>query len=95
MGAPGDGGVLVPGLRDWLLPRLAPGTTLVCDTRSVPKHSDVRSTIEVAWRWLERLPPCSQDFQPNELVFAKKAHQRAAASRTLDGFSPRSSVAPT
>lgn len=82
-----DGAVFVPWLREWLLPTLAPGTTIVCDNLSVHKHAAVRPTIEAAGCHLVYLPPYSPDFNPIELIFAKlKAHLRAVASRTCDAL---------
>lgn len=80
-----DGAVFVPWLTDWLLPRLVPGTTLVCDNLSVHKHAAVRPAVEAAGCRLAYLPPYSPDFNPIELVFAQlKTHLRAVASRTYD-----------
>jgi transposase len=82
-----DGAVFVPWLTGWLLPRLAPGTTIVCDNLSVHKHAAVRPAVEAAGCRLEYLPPYSPDFNPIEQLFAKlKAHLRAAATRTLDAL---------
>ena len=79
-----DGAVFVPWLRDWLLPQLAPGTTIVCDNLSVHRHALVRPAIEAAGCRLAYLPPYSPDFNPIEMIFAKlKAHLRAAAGRTF------------
>lgn len=51
-----DGAAFVPWLTDWLLPRLAPGTTIVCDNLSVHKHADVRPAVEAAGCRLAYLP---------------------------------------
>jgi transposase len=80
-----DSGVFVPWLREWLLPRLAPGTTIVLDNLSVHKHADVRPAVEAAGCQVRYLPAYSPDFNPIELVFAKlKAHLRGVAARAFD-----------
>ena len=82
-----DSAVFVPWLRDWLLPRLAPGTTIVCDNLSVHKHADVRPAVEAAGCRLAYLPPYSPDYNPIELVFAKlKTHLRAVGGRTFEAL---------
>jgi transposase len=79
-----DGAVFVPWLTGWLLPQLAPGTTIICDNLSVHRHAAVRPAVEAAGCRLEYLPPYSPDFNPIEQIFAKlKAHLRAAAARTF------------
>lgn len=80
-----DGTVFLPWLRDWLLPSLTPGTTIVCDNLSVHRNPDVRTAIEGARCHLRFLPAYSPDFNPIELAFAKlKTHLRGVASRTQD-----------
>lgn len=80
-----DSAVFVPWLRDWLLPQLVPGMTLVCDNLSVHRHAAVGALVEAAGCRLEYLPPYSPDFNPIELLFAKlKTHLRAVACRTFD-----------
>jgi transposase len=82
-----DGAVFVPWLTAWLLPRLAPGTTIICDNLSVHKHEAVRPAVEAAGCRLEYLPASSPDLNPIELIFAKlKTHLRAAASRTYEAL---------
>jgi transposase len=78
-----DSTIFVRWLKEWLLPGLAPGTTIICDNLSVHRHEDVRPAIEAAKCHLRYLPPYSPDFNPIEQVFSQlKARLRAAASRT-------------
>jgi transposase len=78
-----DGTVFQPWLREWLLPTLAPETTLVCDNLSVHRNPDVRTLVEAAGCTLRFLPAYSPDFNPIELAFSKlKTHLRGAGSRT-------------
>jgi transposase len=80
-----DGQVFVPWLQQWLLPQLAPGTTLVLDNLSVHHNPAVRAAIEAAGCQVRYLPAYSPDFNPIELVFAKlKTYLRGVAARTLD-----------
>lgn len=80
-----DSTIFVRWLKEWLLPSLAPGTTIVCDNLSVHRHQDVRPAIEAAKCHLCYLPPYSPDFNPIEQVFsALKARLRAAAGRTFE-----------
>jgi len=78
-----DGTVFQPRLRAWLLPALAPGTTIVLDNLSVHRSPDVRKLVEEAGCHLRFLPAYSPDFNPIELAFSKlKTHLRAVESRT-------------
>ncbi len=80
-----DGSVFLPWLRNWLLPTLAPGTTIVLDTLSVHRNPDVRKAVTAANCHVRFLPAYSPDFNPLELAFAKlKTHLRGTASRTDD-----------
>lgn len=79
-----DGQVFVPWLRDWLLPCLAPGTTIVLDNLSVHRNAAVRATVEAAGCFVRYLPASSPDFNPIELVFAKlKTSLRGVAARAF------------
>ncbi len=63
----------------------APGRVVVLDNLAVHKQPEVRAAIEQAGALLRFLPPCSPDFNPIELAFAKlKAFFRAARPRTFD-----------
>jgi transposase len=78
-----DGAVFQPWLREWLLPALPAGTTLVCDNLSVHRNPDVRTLVEAAGCRLRSLPAYSPDFNPIELAFSKlKTHLRAVGART-------------
>ena len=80
-----DGTVFQPWLREWLLPAVAPGTTIVLDNLSVHRSPDVRTIIEGAGCHLRFLPAYSPDFNPIELAFSKlKTHLRGVGSRTHD-----------
>lgn len=79
------GDVFLPWLRDWLLPTLAGGTTVVMDNLSVHRNADVRAAIAAAGCHLVYLPAYSPDFNPIEFAFAQlKAHLRGVAARTFD-----------
>lgn len=76
--------LFVPWLRDWLIPTLPRGTTVVLDNLSVHRHADVRATLEAAGCQVRYLPPYSPDFNPIELAFAKlKAYLRGVGARAL------------
>ena len=80
-----DGSVFLPWLREWLLPSLVPGTTIVLDNLSVHRNPDVRKAVAGAGCHLRFLPSYSPDFNPIELAFAKlKTHVRGTANRTYD-----------
>lgn len=80
-----DSTIFVRWLKEWLLPSLPAGTTIVCDNLSVHRNPKVRPAIEAAKCHLRYLPPYSPDFNPIEQVFsALKARLRAAAGRTFD-----------
>lgn len=70
--------------REWLLPGLSRGTTIVLDSRSVHRDPRVRATVEAAGCQLVFLPAYSPDFNPIEQVFTQlKTYRRGAAARTL------------
>jgi transposase len=76
-----NGRVFVPWIRDWLLPQLAPGMSIVLDNLSVHRNP----AVEAAGCRLRYLPAYSPDLNPIELVFAKlKAHLRGVAARSYD-----------
>ena len=77
--------LFVRWLREWLVPTLAPGTTVVLDNLSVHRTADVRPVIEGAGCYLRYLPPYSPDFNPIELAFSKlKTHLRGVAARSFE-----------
>jgi transposase len=77
--------LFVRWLREWLLPTLAPGTTVVLDNLSVHRNADVRPVIERAGCHLCYLPAYSPDFNPIELAFSKlKTHLRGVAARSFE-----------
>lgn len=82
-----DGTVFQPWPRDWLLPALAPGTTIVLDNLSVHRRPDVRKLVAAAGSQLRCLPAYSPDFTPIELAFSKlKTHLRGVGSRTPEAL---------
>jgi transposase len=82
---PLDGGIFAQWMRDRLLPRLAPGTTIVLDNLSVHKNATARAAVTTAGCTLLFLPPYSPDFNPIELANAKlKTYLRGAAARAFD-----------
>jgi transposase len=81
-----DGPLFVQWVRDWLLPGVPRGTTLVLDNLSVHRSPAVRAVVEAAGCFLLFLPAYSPDFSPIELVFAHlKRHLRTVAARTTVG----------
>jgi len=80
-----DGRVFRPWIQDWLLPQLAPGTSIVLDNLSVHRNAAVRTAVEAAGCHLRFLPAYSPDLNPIELVFAKlKTHLRGVAARAYE-----------
>jgi len=80
-----DGALFVRWVEDWLIPCLAPGTTVILDNLSVHRHPGVPAAIEAAGAHLRFLPPYSPDFNPIELIFAKlKTHLRGAEARAFE-----------
>ena len=80
-----DGPLFQQWLTRWLLPTLAPGTTIVLDNLSVHRSPGVRAAIEAAHCAVRYLPPYSPDFNPIEQVFAKlKTHLRGVGARSPD-----------
>ncbi len=76
--------LFVRWVREWLVPTLAPGTTVVLDNLTVHKNPAVRIAIEAAGCHLCYLPSYSPDFNPIELAFAKlKTHLRGVAARAF------------
>jgi transposase len=77
--------LFVRWLREWLVPTLEPGTTIVLDNLSVHRNADVRPVVEDAGCHLRYLPAYSPDFNPIELAFSKlKTHLRGAAARACE-----------
>lgn len=80
-----DGEVFQTWLQIDLLPRLAPGTTIVLDNLSVHRSAGVRDLVATAGCTLRYLPAYSPDFNPIELTFARlKTSLRAVAGRTFE-----------
>jgi transposase len=80
-----DGDLFLQWMRDWLLPGLLKGTTIILDNLSVHRNPAVREAVEDAGCRLVFLPAYSPDFNPIEQVFARlKAHLRGVAARTLE-----------
>lgn len=82
-----DGTVFQPWLRNWLLPAVPVGTTIVCDNLSVHRNPDVRKLVAAAGCQLRFLPASSPDFNPIELAFSKlKTQLRGVGSRTPEAL---------
>jgi transposase len=78
-----DGPAFLAFVREFLLPTLVPGQTLVLDNLAVHHRAAVRRLLEAHGCGLLFLPPYSPDYNPIELAFAKlKAALRRAAART-------------
>ncbi len=76
--------LFVQWLREWLVPTLAPGTTVVLDNLAVHRHAKVRPAIEGAGCRLRSLPPDSPDVNPIELAFSTLTnHLRGVAARSF------------
>ena len=74
-------------VRHVLAPTLRPGDIVIMDNLSSHKRVSARVIIEDRGAELRFLPPCSPDFNPIEMAFAKlKALLRKAAERTVDGL---------
>ncbi len=74
-------------VRHVLVPMLRPGDVVIMDNLSSHKRAPVRAIIEASGAEPRFLPPCSPDFNPIEMAFAKlKALPRKAAERTVDGL---------
>lgn len=77
--------LFVRWLREWLVPTLAPGTTVVLDNLAVHRHADVRPVIEAAGCHVRYLPAYAPDFNPIELAFSKlKTYLRGVAARSFE-----------
>lgn len=77
-----NGAIFLQWMREWLLPALDRGTTIVLDNLNVHRNPDVRAAVEAAHCQLCFLPAYSPDFNPIELIFAKlKTHLRGTAAR--------------
>ena len=80
-----DGPLFAAWVARWLVPRLAPETTVVCDNLSVHKHPAVQTALAAARCSMRFLPAYSPDLNPIELAFAKlKTHLRGAGARSFD-----------
>ena len=79
-----DGPIFAQWVREWLVPELHPGQTVILDNVSVHKNAAARTAIEAAGCQLRFLPADSPDFNPIELDFAKiETAVRGAAARTF------------
>lgn len=79
-----DGPIFAQWVREWLVPVLHPGQTVILDNLSVHKNAAARAAIEAAGCQVRFLPAYSPDFNPIELIFAKvKTSVRGAAARTF------------
>ena len=68
-------------------PTPRPGDTVIMDNLSGHKRAPVSELIKARGARLGFLPPCSPDFNPLEMAFAKlKVFLRKAAERTVDGL---------
>lgn len=77
--------LFVTWVREWLVPTLPRGTTVVLDNLSVHRHADVRPAIEAAGCHLVYLPAYSPDFNPIAQAFSKlKTHLRTVGARAFD-----------
>lgn len=82
-----DGPIFAQWVREWLVPELHPGQTVILDNLSVHKNAAARQAIEAVGCQLRFLPAYSPDFNPIELIFAKvKTVVRRAAARTFTGL---------
>jgi transposase len=80
-----DGPLFLHWVREWLLPGVPRGTTIVLDNLNVHCNPEVRQAVEVAGCFLLFLPAYSPSFNPIELVFAQlKTHVRGVAARTTE-----------
>jgi transposase len=80
-----DGALFVRWVREWLVPTLRPGMTVVLDNLRGHTPVEARTAIEAADCSLCFLPAYSPDFNPIELAFAKlKTHLRTVAARAFD-----------
>lgn len=80
-----DGDLFLQWVREWLVPTLRPGHTVVMDNLSVHKNAQARAAIEAAQCRVRFLPSYSPDFNPIELAFAKlKTHLRGVAARAFE-----------
>lgn len=81
-----DGPLFLQWVREWLLPALSRGTTIVLDNLNVHRNPAVRQVVEAAGCFLLFLPAYSPDLNPIELVFAQlKTSLRTTAARSTAG----------
>jgi transposase len=79
-----DGPIFAQWVREWLVPELHAGQTVILDNLSVHKNAAARAAIEAVGCFVRFLPAYSPDFNPIELIFAKlKTALRGAAARTF------------
>ena len=78
-----DGPLFLQWVRDWLLPGVRRGTTIVLDNLNVHRSPAVRQVVEAAGCFLLFLPAYSPDLSPvEEAASLIKALVKAAAART-------------
>lgn len=84
---PINGAAFVAWTRQFLVPELRAGDTVVMDNLSSHKVAGVKAAIEAAGAALRYLPPYSPDLNPIEQSFAKlKGLLRKTQARTLDAL---------
>lgn len=72
-------------VREFLVPYLRPGQTVLWDNLNIHKSATARTLIEAAGCTILPLPRYSPDFNPIELAFSKlKLGLRRAAAREFD-----------
>ena len=82
-----NGPLFLAYVKQYLVPTLKRGDTVMMDNLPVHKVAGVRAAIEAAGATLNYLPPYSPDLNPIEMAFSTlKAHLRKAAERTIDGL---------
>jgi transposase len=79
-----NGPMFLACVRQYLVPTLNRGETVLMDNLPVHKVASVAEAIEAAGAMLIYLPKYSPDLNPIELAFNKlKAHLRKAAEHTI------------
>lgn len=82
-----DGDAFRVYVRDFLVPTLRRGDTVIMDNMPSHKVSGIREAIEAAGAELHYLPPYSPDLNPIEQAFSKiKAMLRKTAARSISAI---------